>query len=85
MTVLALMATYALLDLSYQGQRVYFWTMTNRMAPPAFLLPLFLLFSTVFKFGDSTLFDTKSLIYHCVFNLPLLFIGKELLMVFQES
>ena len=47
--------------------------MTNRMAPPAaFLLPLFLLFSTVFKFGDSTLFDTKIglILLYCVFNLP---------------
>jgi multiple sugar transport system permease protein len=34
--------------------------MTNRMAPPAaFLLPLFLLFSIVFRYDDVSLFDTK--------------------------
>ena len=47
--------------------------MTNRMAPPAaFMLPLFLLFTKVFKYGDSTLFDTKIglILLYCVFNLP---------------
>ena len=40
--------------------------------PAAFLLPLFLLFSTVFRYGDSNLFDTKIglILLYCVFNLP---------------
>ena len=60
-TVLALMATYALSRFKLAAsENIFFWTMTNRMAPPAaFLLPLFLLFSTVFRYGDSNLFDTK--------------------------
>ena len=73
-TVLALMATYALSRFKLPGsESIFFWTMTNRMATPAaFLLPLFLLFSTVFKFGDFTLFDTKIglILLYCVFNLP---------------
>ena len=73
-TVLAIMATYALSRYKIAGaETIFFWTMTNRMAPPAaFLLPLFLLFTTIFKFGDSTLFDTKIglILLYCVFNLP---------------
>ena len=73
-TILALMATYALSRYKLPGsESIFFWTMTNRMAPPAaFMLPLFLLFSTVFKFGDFTLFDTKIglILLYCVFNLP---------------
>ena len=73
-TILAVMATYALSRFKIAGaETIFFWTMTNRMAPPAaFMLPLFLLFTTVFKYGDNTLFDTKiglTLLY-CVFNLP---------------
>jgi multiple sugar transport system permease protein len=68
------MATYALSRYKIAGaETIFFWTMTNRMAPPAaFLLPLFLLFTTIFKFGDSTLFDTKIglILLYCVFNLP---------------
>ena len=73
-TVLAIMATYALSRYKIAGaETIFFWTMTNRMAPPAaFMLPLFLLFTTVFRFGDSTLFDTKIglILLYCVFNLP---------------
>ena len=68
------MATYALSRYKIAGaETIFFWTMTNRMAPPAaFLLPLFLLYTTIFKFGDSTLFDTKIglILLYCVFNLP---------------
>ena len=73
-TILAVMATYALSRFKIAGaETIFFWTMTNRMAPPAaFMLPLFLLFTKVFKFGDSTLFDTKIglILLYCVFNLP---------------
>src|SRR5262245_33333733 len=43
-TVLALLATYALSRYKLPGEdNIFFWTITNRMAPPAvFLLPLFL-------------------------------------------
>ena len=73
-TILAVMATYALSRFKIAGaETIFFWTMTNRMAPPAaFMLPLFLLFTKVFKFGDNTLFDTKIglILLYCVFNLP---------------
>jgi multiple sugar transport system permease protein len=55
------------------GDNVFFWLITNRMAPPAvFLLPLFLLFTKWFVFGDFMLFDTKIglILLYCVFNLP---------------
>ena len=53
-TILALMATYALSRFNLAAaDNIFFWTMSNIMAPPvAFLLPLFLLFSTVFRIGD---------------------------------
>lgn len=72
--VLALLATYALSRWRLKGdENIFFWTITNRMAPPAvFLLPLFLLFTRVFRVGDWTLFDTRSglILLYCVFNLP---------------
>jgi multiple sugar transport system permease protein len=72
--VLALLATYALSRWRLKGdENIFFWTITNRMAPPAaFLLPLFLLFTRVFRVGDWTLFDTRTglIILYCVFNLP---------------
>ena len=43
------------------------------MAPPAaFILPLFLLFTGVFKIGDWKMFDTQIglILLYCVFNLP---------------
>jgi multiple sugar transport system permease protein len=72
--VLALLATYALSRWQLKGdENIFFWTITNRMAPPAvFLLPLFLLFTRVFRIGDWSLFDTRSglILLYCVFNLP---------------
>lgn len=73
-TVLALTATYALSRWKLAAKdNIFFWTITNRMAPPAaFMLPLFLLFTKVFAIGDWTLFDTKVglILLYCVFNLP---------------
>ncbi len=72
--VLSLFATYALSRFKLQGSdNIFFWTITNRMAPPAaFLLPLFLLFTRVFKIGPWSLFDTHIglILLYCVFNLP---------------
>ncbi len=72
--ILALLATYALSRWKLPGSdNIFFWTITNRMAPPAaFLLPVFLLFTRVFRFGDFTLFDTRIglILVYCVFNLP---------------
>ena len=73
-TVLALFATYALTRYKLTGkENIFFWTITNRMAPPAaFLLPLFLLYTQVFVVGDWKLFDTRTglILLYCVFNLP---------------
>lgn len=73
-TTLGLLATYALSRFKLTGQEnIFFWTITNRMAPPAvFLLPLFLLFTQVFAVGSWKLFDTKLglIMLYCVFNLP---------------
>lgn len=73
-TVLALLATYALSRYKLPGkENVFFWTITNRMAPPAvFLLPLFLLYTQVFVVGNFKLFDTRIglILLYCVFNLP---------------
>lgn len=72
--VLALLATYALSRWRLKGSdSIFFWTITNRMAPPAaFLLPLFLLFTRVFRIGDFSLFDSRTglILLYCVFNLP---------------
>ncbi|MFN2203000.1 MAG: carbohydrate ABC transporter permease [Caldilineaceae bacterium] len=71
---LAVLATYALSRWKLPGSdNIFFWTITNRMAPPAaFLLPLFLLYTRVFKLGDWTMFDTRIglILLYCVFNLP---------------
>ncbi len=73
-TVLALLATYALSRYALAGEsNIFFWTITNRMAPPAvFLLPLFLLYTRVFAVGDERLFDTRLVLVlvYCEFNLP---------------
>lgn len=73
-TTLALLATYALSRYKLPGkENLFFWTITNRMAPPAvFLLPLFLLYTQVFVVADVKLFDTKIglILLYCVFNLP---------------
>ena len=72
--VLALMATYALSRYKLTGgDNIFFWLITNRMAPPAaFLLPLFIMFTRTFRIGDWTLFDTQIglILLYCVFNLP---------------
>ena len=73
-TALALLATYGLSRYKFAGkENVFFWTITNRMAPPAvFLLPLFLLYTQVFVVGDWRMFDTRIglILLYCVFNLP---------------
>jgi ABC-type glycerol-3-phosphate transport system permease component len=73
-TALALLATYALSRFRLVGSdNIFFWTITNRMAPPAvFLLPLFLLYTQTFAIGDSNLYDTRLglILLYCVFNLP---------------
>ncbi|MBK9745517.1 MAG: carbohydrate ABC transporter permease [Anaerolineae bacterium] len=77
-TLLALLATYALSRYKLSGSdNIFFWTITNRMAPPAaFLLPLFLMFTQVtnVKLGslNFTLYDTHFglIMLYCVFNLP---------------
>jgi ABC-type glycerol-3-phosphate transport system permease component len=73
-TVLALLATYALSRYPLVGkENIFFWTITNRMAPPAvFLLPLFLLYTKAFTIGDWKLYDTRLglILLYCVFNLP---------------
>jgi multiple sugar transport system permease protein len=73
-TFLALIATYGLSRWRLNGSdSIFFWTITNRMAPPAaFLLPLFLLFTKYYKIGDQMLFDTRLglILLYCVFNLP---------------
>ncbi len=71
---LAVAATYALSRWQLKGdQSIFFWTITNRMAPPAaFMLPIFLLFTRVVKIGDWSLFDTRLgiILVYCIFNLP---------------
>ncbi|BBD09229.1 carbohydrate ABC transporter permease [Desulfovibrio ferrophilus] len=65
----ALPAAYAFSRFRFIGDKhVFFWLLTNRMAPPAvFLLPFFQLYST---FG---LIDTHIAVAlaHCLFNVPL--------------
>lgn len=73
-TVLGFMACYALTRFKLEGKEsIFFWTITNRMAPPAvFLLPLFLLLTQVYKVGDFSLIDSKigMILVYCTFNLP---------------
>ena len=73
-TYLAFTASYALSRWRVRGRdNIFFWTITNRMAPPAaFLLPVFLLMTRVFKIGDWSLFDSRLglVLVYCVFNLP---------------
>ncbi|EAU40259.1 putative sugar ABC transporter, permease protein [Fulvimarina pelagi HTCC2506] len=73
-TSLGFLACYALTRFDLGGKEsIFFWTITNRMAPPAvFLLPLFLLMTQVYKFGDFTLLDSKigMILVYCTFNLP---------------
>lgn len=73
-TALAFLACYALSRFELAGkENIFFWTITNRMAPAAvFLLPFYLLFTQVFTFGDWKLYDTKigMILLYCTFNLP---------------
>ena len=65
----ALPAAYAFSRFSFVGgKHLFFWLLTNRMAPPAvFLLPFFQLYSAI------GLFDTHIAVAlaHCLFNVPL--------------
>lgn len=65
----ALPAAYAFSRYSFMGDKhLFFWLLTNRMAPPAvFALPFFQFYSSV------GLFDTHIAVAlaHCLFNVPL--------------
>jgi glycerol transport system permease protein len=65
----ALPAAYAFSRYRFLGDKhLFFWLLTNRMAPPAvFALPFFQLYSSV------NLFDTHIAVAlaHCLFNIPL--------------
>ena len=65
----ALPAAYAFSRYRFPGDKhLFFWLLTNRMAPPAvFALPFFQLYSAV------GLFDTPWAVAlaHCLFNIPL--------------
>ena len=65
----ALPAAYAFSRYRFLGDKhMFFWLLTNRMAPPAvFLLPFFQLYQTI------GLFDTHIAVAlaHCLFNVPL--------------
>jgi len=65
----ALPAAYAFSRYTFVGDKhLFFWLLTNRMAPPAvFALPFFQLYSSI------GLFDTHFAVAlaHCLFNLPL--------------
>ena len=65
----ALPAAYAFSRYHFMGDKhLFFWLLTNRMAPPAvFALPFFQLYSSV------SLFDTHIAVAlaHCLFNVPL--------------
>ncbi|MDT8419541.1 MAG: carbohydrate ABC transporter permease [Desulfuromonadales bacterium] len=65
----ALPAAYAFSRYSFLGDKhLFFWLLTNRMAPPAvFLLPFFQLYST-FNLIDTHFAVALS---HCLFNVPL--------------
>ena len=73
-TVLGFFACYALSRFNMSGKEsIFFWTITNRMAPPAvFLLPLFLLMTQVYTVGEWMLLDTRigMVLVYCTFNLP---------------
>ncbi|MDG1282766.1 MAG: carbohydrate ABC transporter permease [Pseudorhodobacter sp.] len=65
----ALPAAYAFSRYNFMGDKhLFFWLLTNRMAPPAvFALPFFQLYSS------AGLFDTHIAVAlaHCLFNVPL--------------
>ena len=67
--VVALPAAYAFSRYKFLGDKhLFFWLLTNRMAPPAvFALPFFQFYSAM------ELFDTHLAVAlsHCLFNIPL--------------
>lgn len=67
--LVALPAAYAFSRYKFVGDKhLFFWLLTNRMAPPAvFLLPFFQLYSSI------GLFDTHLAVAlaHCLFSIPL--------------
>ena len=67
--IVALPAAYAFSRYKFVGDKhLFFWLLSNRMAPPAvFLLPFFQLYSSV------GLFDTHLAVAlaHCLFSIPL--------------
>ena len=67
--VTALPAAYAFSRFRFIGDKhIFFWLLTNRMAPPAvFLLPFFQLYS-VFNLIDTHIAVALA---HCLFNVPL--------------
>ncbi len=73
-TTFGFLACYALSRFEMSGKEsIFFWTITNRMAPPAvFLLPLFLLMTKVYTIGGNSLIDTRIglILVYCTFNLP---------------
>jgi len=68
-TIAALPAAYAFSRWNFRGDKhLFFWFLTNRMAPPAaFMVPFFILYS------NFNLIDTywAVALAHCLFNLPL--------------
>ena len=66
--LLAMFAAYAFSRFRIFGSgTLFFWTITNRMAPPAaFILPFFLMFTKI------RLIDTHIglILLYCIFNLP---------------
>lgn len=66
--LLAIFAAYAFSRFKIWGSgSLFFWTITNRMAPPAaFILPFFLMFTKI------RLIDTHIglILLYCIFNLP---------------
>ncbi|WP_151718970.1 carbohydrate ABC transporter permease [Gemmobacter serpentinus] len=73
-TTLGFLTCYALSRFNLPGKEsIFFWTITNRMAPPAvFLLPMYLLLTQVYRVGDFALADTRigMILVYCTFNLP---------------
>ncbi|MGC8777998.1 MAG: carbohydrate ABC transporter permease [Candidatus Caldatribacteriaceae bacterium] len=65
---LAVLATYAISRFRVPGSNnLFFWTITNRMAPPAvFIVPFFLMFTRL-GLRDS---QFGLILLYCIFNLP---------------
>lgn len=73
-TILGFLAAYAMTRFKLPGSNnIFFWTITNRMGPPAaFILPFFLIMTQVAVVGDWMLFDTRLglILVYTLFNLP---------------